>query len=266
MAKLCYVNITAEEVSGPYLSLLERLFQKVAMPDTRVDIRCVQPGVNKGIDTTYAYLEFLNNRSIVERIIEAEREGYDAAMVGCFLDPGVREARAVANIPVIGLGESTMHFACLLGHRFAVIAPGEHQLIPEYQDNLRLHGLESRTIPKPIRPVNIDLDTWIKGINDTKLVASLVLEKAKECAQDGAEVVVVGCNALGPFCTLSDMVEIEEGHVPILDCTSVAVKMAEIMVNMRGRLGIPLTSRLGKYVLPREDDLKRVRGIFGLEA
>ncbi|MFC1966738.1 aspartate/glutamate racemase family protein [Chloroflexota bacterium] len=265
MVKVCYVNITAEEVSGPFLSVLDKLFQKAARPDTQVDVKCVKPGLNRSPYISYAYLQFLNKGSIIERIIEAEREGYDAAMVGCFLDPGVREARSIVNIPVIGLGESTIHFACQLGHRLAIIAPGERRLIPEYEDNLALYGVKERTIVNPIRMVNLERRTWLEGIDNPNLVASAVLEKARECASDGAEVVVVGCNALGPFCTLSGLVEIEERHVPIVDCTSIALKMAETIVDIHSRLGLPFISRASKYALPEEEDVRKVRAIFDLK-
>jgi allantoin racemase len=187
-------------------------------------------------------------------------------MVGCFLDPGIEEARAIVNIPVIGLGESAMHFACLFGHRFAIVTANDPKLVSEMEIELRLYGLEAQTVLNPVRRISLSEAEVLKSLmEDPKIVASDVLERAKKCVEDGAEVVVVGCNLLGPLCALSDLAEVEEVHAPILDCTSVAIKMAETIVDFKNRLGVPPISRAGIYRLPREKDIKRVRNIFGLK-
>ena len=43
--------------------------------------------------------------------------------IGSVQDPGIEEARS-SDIPVVGYGESAMHFARPLGSRFAVVAFG----------------------------------------------------------------------------------------------------------------------------------------------
>ncbi len=266
MTRICYVNINTEEVSGPYLSIVEKVFQKVAAPDTEIGIKSVEPGLNRVYDLGYYYLSFLNKRQIVERVIEADKEGYDAAIVGCFLDPGVREARAIASIPVVGLGESTMHLACLLGRQFAVVTVNERTLISEMEAEIKMYGLRDCAISNAVRGISLsEKEVFTRGMQEPGIVASDILDKAKKCVDEGADVVVVGCNGLGPLCTISGVVEVEEVHAPILDCVSIAVKMAETIVDLRKRLGVPAVSRAGIYALPREKDIKRVRGIFGLK-
>src|SRR5262249_59528807 len=53
--------------------------------------------------------------------IEAERDGVDAIVLGHFQDAGLWELRSAASIPVVGLGESSMLYACQLGYRFGLI-------------------------------------------------------------------------------------------------------------------------------------------------
>jgi Asp/Glu/hydantoin racemase len=43
---------------------------------------------------------------VVQTIIAAAGEGFDAVIVDCTADPGVVEARAVVSIPVVGAGEA----------------------------------------------------------------------------------------------------------------------------------------------------------------
>lgn len=70
----------------------------------------------------YRALDFLNTRALIESALRTEREGFDAIAVGCFLDPVLDELKELLDIPVLGLGESAMHLACMLGRRFAVLS------------------------------------------------------------------------------------------------------------------------------------------------
>lgn len=49
-------------------------------------------------------------REMICNAVQAEREGYDAFIVGHFQDAGLYELRKVVDIPVIGLGEATMQW------------------------------------------------------------------------------------------------------------------------------------------------------------
>jgi len=264
--RLCYICINTEESSRPYLSLVEKVFRKVKRADTEIGIKGVKPGLDRFFPISSSYFDLLNKKEIVEKVIEAEREGYEAAIVGCFLDPGVREAREVVNIPVFGVAEPTLLFAHLLGRRFAVVTVSDEKIVWDIEDEIRLYGLRDRAIPKAVRPISIPvMEVATKGMQEPKIVALDILERAKECVAEGAEVVVVGCNGLGPLCTVSDVVEVPEVHAPILDCVAVTIKMAEALVELKNKLDMPFISRAGIYALPREKDLKRVRAIFGLK-
>ena len=262
--KLCYININTEEVSGPFLSIVSRLFQQVAMPDTEVDIKSVSPGLQRIMDV-HPYFFFLNKRPIIERIVEAEKQGYDAAVVGCFLDPGVSEARGIVNMPVIGLGESTMHFACQLGRKFGIVTVNEPSTISETEDKIRFHGLQYRVITQSVRGISMSTyDAFTKGLQEPKMVAEDIVQKGKECVEEGANVVVVGCNGLAPLCTVSGVARLGREEIPLIDCLSVGIKTAEMVVELNKKLGLPFISRAGFYALPRQKDLERVRATFGL--
>jgi Asp/Glu/hydantoin racemase len=43
---------------------------------------------------------------VVKTIVDAANEGFDAVIVDCTADPGVFEARALVDIPVVGAGEA----------------------------------------------------------------------------------------------------------------------------------------------------------------
>lgn len=51
-----------------------------------------------------------------------EQQPTDAAIVGCFGDPGLDALYEVTSwLPVVGPGEASMHFACMLGRPFGII-------------------------------------------------------------------------------------------------------------------------------------------------
>jgi allantoin racemase len=264
--KLCYINITEEEVTRPYLAILERVFAKVLSPDTQIAIKSVKPGLRRGGDPTVPYFALLNKVQIIEKIFEAEKEGYDGAVVGCFSDPGVYEARGVVSIPVIGLCEPTLLFACVLGRRFAIVTLKEPKLFTDLELQIKMYGLEDRAILNPIRHISMStVEVFTEGMKQPDRVAADILEKSKKCVEDGAETIIVGCNGLGPLCTVSGVGKVEEADAPILDCVSVSLVSAEAIIGLGSKLGVPYVSRAGSYGPARVKDLQRVRAQFGLQ-
>ena len=80
---------------------------------------------------------------LLQRIAEGEADGADAHIIACFDDTGLDAARALADAPVIGIGEAGFHLASLLAHRFAVVTTLSRS-VPVLENNLLRYGLERR--------------------------------------------------------------------------------------------------------------------------
>ena len=269
--KLCVVQITdvPEEFIDASLAMLKPSVDKVLRPDTEVALKGSTGGLpgDNPVDFDNPYFSFLSEWAIVEAIVQAEKEGFDAALVGCFGDPGVREARSVVGIPVIGPCEATLHFACQLGRKFAIITANMPGQIAQMEEQVRQHGLEGRLAPNGVRMDKEPFaEAWGKGVKNPKLAADSIAEVARECVADGADVVIVGCCGMGPLCSMAGFNKITVGgqDVPILDPVMVAAKTAEMAVDIRKGTGLPIPSRLRKQALPSKEDLARVRSVFGL--
>ena len=267
--KICLVNASQwiEGFHDAWFNMLQSNFRKVLRPDTEVAMKSLKAGLkgDNAFDFGNAYFNLLNKRELVEVIIEAEKEGFDAAVVMVGDDTGVKEARAVVNIPVIGPGEASMLLACQLGRRFGTIVANlpDTGLIATIEEQIKLHGLQDRVIANPVRyDVHAFTDTWEKGFQDPKFAADGVAEGTKSLVADGADVVVVLCCGIGPFCTAAGLSKVKIGsrYIPVLDATAVAAKTAEMAVDLRKGLGLPFTS----VPLPTEQDMQRVRPLFGL--
>ena len=265
--KICMVHNSSDLEGGkPLLSMIKENAQKVLGPDTEIDFKGLKKGLTELQDFMSSYFTLLDTMDVIDKFIEAEREGYDAVTVDCFGDPGVPEAREILNIPVIGPAESTMLYACLLGRRFAVITMAHPKQIAKVERQIETHGLQGRVISNPVRPISMpDEEALLKAFVDREAFTSAILETARECVRDGADVIVLGCGGFGPPCAAAGVLRIEEMDVPLLDPMSVALKTAEVMVDFKQKLGIPFTSRAGIYASPDKEDLRRVRARFGLQ-
>ena len=58
---------------------------------------------------------------IALEMIAENLKGVDAVILAAFGDPGLRGARELFDIPVIGMAEAAMMSACMLGERFSIV-------------------------------------------------------------------------------------------------------------------------------------------------
>ena len=269
--RLALVHITElpEEFAQGWLGLVRASFDGVLRPDTEVVLRPIERGL-KGdnvLDFDNPYFALLDRREIIEAFIGADREGFDAGVVHCFGDPGIREARAVVEMPLFGPAESAMHFACQIGRQFAVIGTNMPGQLQQLSEQVRQHGLEQRLIPDGIRFDDEPFaEVFPKWMANPQLCADSVARVAERCVADGADVIVLGCAGTCALCSKVGFNKLEVGAqaVPIVDSVMVATKMAEMAVDVRKGTGLPIPSRRGNYVLPGQEDWRRVRSAFGL--
>lgn len=226
-----------------------RLYRKVLRPDTVVDARF--PSRSTWY-TSHAHLELLNNVEVLRGIIEAESMGYDVAFVRCGNDPAIREAREAVRMPVVAMTESSMHLACQLGSRFALIGVDEKSG-PAVARNLRQYGLENRAIThRPYRAPrhakwNELLGQGSRWFESPDFVRENVVpifeEVAREAIDDGAEVIVTAC-ALYASLTLADYSKVGGTEVPVVESVAVGIKQAEMLADLRNTLGISTSKHL----------------------
>ena len=96
------------------------ILQEFAASGTEVAIRDAATGP-ASIESTVE--EHLAVPGLLEGVARAEKDGFDAAIVGCFGDPGVDAARELATIPIIGPCEASLAASVPLGHQASIITP-----------------------------------------------------------------------------------------------------------------------------------------------
>lgn len=240
---------------------LSRHAKMVARPDTEVVLGNLEKNLRE-FTTTFGAM--VNSVFLVERIIQAEEEGFDAVVVGCNGDNGVKEARSAVDIPVVGLTESSVMMAKMYGFRSAVVTIRDSWVQPIESRAYSYGAREGLIDYKPVRYFEMnyeDLIDCFKGKSDRLIVK--FEEVAQGCIKDGADVIINGCALTGPAFSLLKYTHVTNTGVPVIDCTAVAIKFGEIMVDLRRSLGmVKSKNRASIYRTPEKEKLEEFKGLF----
>lgn len=213
---------------------------RIKRPDTELTVVCP----DKGPDTIEsAYDEAFAIPPTLDLVTKANQEGYDAVILACFSDPGLEAAKEISQIPVIGIEESSLHMAAMLGAKFSVMTPRK-QRIPSKTEHVHMRGLEH--FLASVRSLDLSVAETDADPEKTKRRVFEVAKKAVE--EDGAEVIILGCAGMAGYAP-----EIEKKlNVKVVDPSAVALKVAEAMVD----LGL-VHSKVGLFSTPPEKPFKR---------
>ena len=272
--KIAWQNVVPQQVNPDLLpdfevvlGGLKKLAHKVVQPDTEVAVRPIARGNQLPLNP---YFEMLVDSQVVEGVIQAEKEGYDATMIGCYLDPGLREARCATEFPVTGASQSAMLLAQLLGGKFACVTVAD-VAVPRLEQNLRLYGLEDCAISqRPIRSIPLSWgELWPLMLgsyqNDGEELIEEFEKVAQDCIADGADVIITGCAWLGPPLSLMGYRHVADTGIPVVDCAAAGLAMAEMMAKMREGLGVAKSQGITSlYRTPDQEACQKLREEFGL--
>jgi allantoin racemase len=233
------------KIFKPYINTVKECHNMVKRPDTEIVIKALDRGLNPEF-ISFPGLRFLNDRDILKNALKSEKEGYDALVITCFFDPSLFALRQLMNIPVIGIAESSMHFASILGKRFAIVT-SDPNYIGEIEENIHKYRMEKQVIANnPVRSIRLSSQEFFGCVvGDYKLAIESFEEVAYSCIDDGADVIIAGCGLLSPMLTKMGIFEID--GVPIVDPMITGIKMAEAIVDLN-RIKIPIISRKRFYI------------------
>lgn len=265
--KICFINVTPE-IPERLEQDLYKLAKKIGRPDTEFGIKCTKVGYSRLKLVQYDYFRLLNAPQIIEAMLEAQQEGYDALISNCSLDAGWTEAKEVLDIPTIAITQTTLAYATLLGQRFGIVTLNEPKFVNVYYALLRKYGLEGQAIRNnPVRSMALPSDVAVTdGMKNPQLIIDSVKETATELINDGAEVIMIGCGVYSPICTEAGLTTMMDGKVPVLDPVVISFKIAEVMVDLKRSIGLPTISGLSNYGKIPKDYLNKIRTKFNFPA
>ena len=192
-------------------------------------------------------------------MLEAERQGYDAAVIGCFYDLALYESREMAtNIVVTAPCESSLLLAASLGSTFSIIV-GRRKWIPQMRANVHHYGFGERLASfRTLEFGVLDYHT-----DEAETERRFIAAGRKAIEDDGAELIVLGCTASSGFYQKMQ----EALGVPVIDSAIAAFKHAEQLIEIRDRFGWS-TSKIGGYETPPAYEIEdwNLREDYGAES
>jgi allantoin racemase len=223
--RIWYQSYVDEANGKTYWDRLRRHLRAIADPGTEVEIKGITPHDN------YAHpiVEFRCAREVICNAVKAEREGYDAFIIGHFQDAGLYEARSVVDIPVVALGEASMLYACQLGQRTGIVTINT-RYIPWFHHQIGKYGLERR----------------VTGVHAMRFEPGFA-EQARPLVAAGCDVLIPGGGI--PMLLFSAVREHAVDGAPVIDGIPIVVKMAELAVKLKRLNGLGV-SRVSDFVKP----------------
>ena len=225
-ARIWYQSFVDPGEQAPYMDRLRTRLQALAGFGIAVELHGMTPPDRHFHPLT----EFRCAQATIEAALRAEAEGCAAFVIGHFQEPGLTECRGAVGIPVIGLGEATMLFACSLARTIGLVTI-DPVFVPWHEAQIARHGLERRVIG--VTAIRADLPRFMRAFTDQA-------EHDAVCADFAAQVrplIERGVDMLIPAGGLP-MLLFGEGRtstidgVPVLDGIAAVLKAAEMAVAM----------------------------------
>jgi allantoin racemase len=261
--KLWYQSMSRQTEWGGYPAVLRTILDKVKDDGTEIHMA----GITEigGTGDQYRYLEYLETGEVLKNVHRAVNEGYDAFLVGNIADPGLREAREIANIPVLGLCESALHMACMMGANFSLVTINE-KFTPRIVENVHRYGLRDRFAAVNRMQVErlTDLGAAFEPGEARDRVVKQFHEAAKKNTDAGAEVVIAAGGVVMALLAAAEIYETADG-VPILNGITNLVKLGEAAVKMNRIMGGRFTSKKCVYAPPPPDQIAQFRKYYGAD-
>ena len=160
---------------------------------------------------------------ILHKIVDRQ-EAFDAALLGCFGDPGLRAARAVARIPVVGAAEAATALVRLVAQRYGVVTIVDSD-VPEIE--VYLSGLEARASCVGVNAIGLQFYELVRDPADT---LDRLTMAARQLVARGAEAILLGCMSFG-FYPFARQLQ-ERIGLPVIDPLRAGIAAARALLTL----------------------------------
>ena len=241
-ARIWYQSFVHPVEQAPYIERLQAFLDQAAAPDIKFEVHGLDPPDRH----FHALTEFRCAAQVIRHAIEAERNGYDAFVIGHFQEPGLLEIRGAVDIPVIGLGEANLLAALAMGGRIGLVTI-DPSFITWHERQVRAHGLDERMVG--VRAISADLGGFMRAFTDAASYAHVRAEfvsQVRPMVAEGAEVILPA-GGLPALLFARECPFLIDGAL-VLSGVVVAVKAAEMAIALHRLTGaVVVAKRRGRY-------------------
>lgn len=251
MIRIWHQSVNELDHLAVYKRALEVHAEEVLGDDAQVIVHGLPSGTYDGLSATavlgnaYAYHRILGR--VIENAIEAERQGFDAFVIGSFSEPFLREIRSAVDIPIASLTESGLLVACSLGKYVALIsnAPAVQWMTKTAIDK---HGLGARVLDVVALDPPLDEPALAASYADPAPVIANFTAAAGHLVARGADVIIPAEGVLAELLVRHGIREI--AGAPVMDVFGVTWAYALMQIRLWSKTGL----RVGRSWHFRRDD------------
>ena len=230
------MQITPGSFSPEEIEIRQHYAESLCSPGTNVTVVNIEGPASPTDAATLALMV----PGVLKRVVQAEKEGFDAIVDACFGEPGLEAAKTAAKIPVIGLAESAYRIAGLLADKWGLITL-TREWAPIFRRTAKVHGVDDRIIS--IKTVDIPVLEFVKRRDELK---ARFIQLAQEHISEGAQLLIAACGAMFPVLGAGSCKRLsEELDITIVDPTAAALRLAEVLVNLgiaQSKIAFPLAT------------------------
>lgn len=213
MARVLVVN---PNTSGEMTARIQETADAVARDDT--EITAIRP--DRGPESLESFYEYHLAAVAMLEAVEPFRDEVDGVVVACYGDPGLYPLKEVLDVPVVGVAESSMATATLLGHRFSILVALD-RAVPMMENLAGWYGLSDRLAG--VQPTGLSV---LELEEDEERTLEALTEAGERAMDAGAEVLLLGCSGMSGYeDALSDRLAI-----PVVNPVADAVTTIEGLV------------------------------------
>ncbi len=188
---------------------------------SQVDVVGVEAGpltIETCVEETFGASSYLSK-------IYRLRDSYDAFVIGCFGDPGLRAARELVQKLVVGPAQASLSLASQLADSFIVVSPLKGTVI------LTSHMVKSYGFSEHVTsivPAEIPVISFIEDRERaSERLARIIAEAIRE---KGGDAVVLGCMSMG-YALVDELVK-DKLNLPVINPVKVSLKTTEMLLSL----------------------------------
>ncbi len=235
---LLILNGSRERYAGGADEARYRVWSRYCAPGTTLEIGYLpSESESGGVSRTYRFGSgeaFAMSVLYPDRCAQAEADGYDAAIIHCCADPGLAAARARARrMPIVGPGEASLLAARTLGRPFGMTVPSGESA-GTHREQIAAAGAAELCVG--VQPIGRPIAAY--GAQDPQAMEDALCEAAQQLVAKGADVICPSGLAYIPVRVSAERVAQRIG-VPVLDPAFLAIRSAEMLVEVLSRATVP---------------------------
>lgn len=251
MTRIWHQSFTDVTRLPSYARMLGEHARHVCGPQVELEVHGVAPGsypdsMNPIEATRYPWSNHVLSSQIAHAAARAEREGFDAVVISCFFDPGLREARSLVDIPVVSMAETALTLTMTMGGRLGLIGLEQEQSFA-LAELAAAYGATDRVVATiPVEPAitEAELEGVYDGGGD---LVERVEHAARQAISRGADLIIPAEGVLNTSLVRRGLTQVD--GVPVIDGYGLGLVYAQALVRLREVGGFQV-SHHGHYGRP----------------